>query len=441
MTNELCSTFCTAYDYPYSGTEYGSQCYCSKTAPWSAPVGCSMACAGNSSEICGDGNALAITFTSNTTQSALVSASNSTQLNTTVNMNQKYQAWSSWKARGVNLGNWLVLERWMYPSWFDATSSGAVDEWTFCSQLGQAACTTALQQHWESWITADDISKMASMGANTLRIPIGFWAFVDPLASEPYVRSTQLQELSRVLGLAAANDMTCIVDIHGLPGSQNGKDHSGHLGDIEFYTAANQNRSLAVIQAAASWVASSGYAGSTITALEVANEPAIADWPTWLQYKDYVLAAHAIVQSTVPSVSTMFHDGFWPLEPWNQFFTSSDNAVLDTHKYWAFAPTTVTQATSDVCAYIDTFDDVNLPVFIGEFSLSVDADVTDFVSYAKGFFQSQMAVWLQGAGAAFWSIKAFNDDGTTQNPAWSAEGMLASGVFDGPVWNFTSVSC
>lgn len=453
MTNEVCASFCTVEGYAYSGTEYGTQCFCSDTAPWSAPVSCSMACAGDASEICGDGNALSVTHSTNTTlaassasstTAATSSASSAAAANSSssVDLNQKFSSWSTWKARGVNLGNWLVLEQWMYPSWFDNTAPGAVDEWTFCQSLGTAACTNALQQHWSTFINETDIATMASMNANTLRIPIGFWAFVDPLASEPYIRSTQLTELSRVLGYAAKYGMTVVLDIHGLPGSQNGKDHSGHLGSMEWYSATNQARSLEVVQAAATWVAGSGFAGAVISSLEVANEPAIADWSTWLQYKDYVLAAHAIVQSTVPSVATMFHDGFWPLAPWNQFFAPGENAVIDTHKYWAFAPTTLAQAESDVCAYVEQFAAVNIPVFVGEFSLSVDADVSSFVGYAVGFFESQMQVWLQAAGAAFWSVKVFNDDGVTQNPAWSAQGMLDSGALSGvDVWDFANATC
>lgn len=37
------------------------------------------------------------------------------------------------KIRGVNLGNWLVLEKWMHPALFEGTS--AEDEDELCRQL------------------------------------------------------------------------------------------------------------------------------------------------------------------------------------------------------------------------------------------------------------------------------------------------------------------
>ena len=36
--------------------------------------------------------------------------------------------------RGVNLGNWLLLEKWMSPRVFAGT--GARDEYTLCEALG-----------------------------------------------------------------------------------------------------------------------------------------------------------------------------------------------------------------------------------------------------------------------------------------------------------------
>lgn len=61
MTVELCSNYCSGIGYEYSGTEYGTNCYCG--ASGSVPINltpataCYSACYGNSSEDCG-GNGL-----------------------------------------------------------------------------------------------------------------------------------------------------------------------------------------------------------------------------------------------------------------------------------------------------------------------------------------------------------------------------------------------
>ncbi len=41
------------------------------------------------------------------------------------------------KMRGVNLGSWLVLEKWMVPSLFEGLE--ATDETTWCAELGDRA--------------------------------------------------------------------------------------------------------------------------------------------------------------------------------------------------------------------------------------------------------------------------------------------------------------
>lgn len=49
------------------------------------------------------------------------------------------------KLRGVNLGGWLVLEKWMTPSLFEGLQ--AVDETSYCVELGACAEQT-LTAHW-----------------------------------------------------------------------------------------------------------------------------------------------------------------------------------------------------------------------------------------------------------------------------------------------------
>ena len=56
LTNDACMSFCASKNLPLWGTEYASECYCDVALKSYAVLGsstCSMACAGNSSQICG----------------------------------------------------------------------------------------------------------------------------------------------------------------------------------------------------------------------------------------------------------------------------------------------------------------------------------------------------------------------------------------------------
>lgn len=48
-----------------------------------------------------------------------------------------YAAFGNKTIRGVNLGGWLVLEKWIRPSVFANLPSTVVDEYTFCQNLGK----------------------------------------------------------------------------------------------------------------------------------------------------------------------------------------------------------------------------------------------------------------------------------------------------------------
>ncbi|KAI9776670.1 MAG: hypothetical protein M1835_005454, partial [Candelina submexicana] len=79
-TIESCAAACLAYSY--FGTEYGAECYCGNAlSAGSIPAtdnGCSMTCAGNSSEYCGGGNRLNMYRKSSTTSTTGGSSASAT---------------------------------------------------------------------------------------------------------------------------------------------------------------------------------------------------------------------------------------------------------------------------------------------------------------------------------------------------------------------------
>ena len=109
---------------------------------------------------------------------------------------------------------------------------------------------------------------------NHVRIPVGYWAFIQPDPGEPYISSGQKAQIERILGYCATYGINAIIDLHGLPGSQNGQDHSGHAGSIGFYSAYNIQRGLQTVQAVVDWMnALSLRLKQQICAIESANEP------------------------------------------------------------------------------------------------------------------------------------------------------------------------
>lgn len=93
-----------------------------------------------------------------------------------------FPGWRNYKSNGVNLGGWLLLEYNIDPDYFRNNAPSAIDEDSFCKTLGKKACGRLLEKRYKEYITTKDIDMFASYGVNTLRIPIGYWAYMPAMA-------------------------------------------------------------------------------------------------------------------------------------------------------------------------------------------------------------------------------------------------------------------
>lgn len=94
------------------------------------------------------------------------------------------------KVKGVNLGNWLVLEKWMSPALFAGTT--AEDEYYLPRQLSKEVYEARIKIHRSEYITERDFVTIKSMGMEAVRIPVPYFIFGDreplPDALTIYIR-------------------------------------------------------------------------------------------------------------------------------------------------------------------------------------------------------------------------------------------------------------
>lgn len=83
MTNTLCSQYCLAQGFAFSGTEYANKCFCSNSLPPTAlpASSCNMPCIGDSTQSCGGNNALSVYY--NAAGASLVSSAAAASTQTT----------------------------------------------------------------------------------------------------------------------------------------------------------------------------------------------------------------------------------------------------------------------------------------------------------------------------------------------------------------------
>lgn len=76
---------------------------------------------------------------------------------------------------GVNIAGWLTLEPWVTPELF--ADSGALDEPTLISSLGNERYHELVALHRDTFMAQSDFTHIASRGFNAVRLPVPWYVF------------------------------------------------------------------------------------------------------------------------------------------------------------------------------------------------------------------------------------------------------------------------
>jgi glucan 1,3-beta-glucosidase len=281
--------------------------------------------------------------------------------------------------RGVNLGGWLVLEKWMDGDAFSGAFASAKDQYTFDSRPGAAE---ALKKHWDTYLTEADIQTLAKTGINALRIPIGYWAY-DTNATKPYLKGADVY-MDKAIGWARAAGMKVWIDCHGSPGSQNGFDNSGRYGTIGWQTSNNMAHAIAVLEIMAARYGTMEYA-DVVVGLELTNEPVTKNKSTFSVTQSWAKDAYKAVKAKTanPNLVVVMHDAFQGATAWTgvagELVTGGVKTFgIDSHKYQLFSDSdkklTQAQHIQKACGWganLRKAKDV-MPTYVGEWSAATD---------------------------------------------------------------------
>ncbi|KAK3941628.1 glycoside hydrolase [Diplogelasinospora grovesii] len=254
-------------------------------------------------------------------------------------LNEDWGSYADRPARGVNVGGWLSIEPFITPSLFNYDlSMGIIDEYTLCQHLG-SSCESTLEKHYATFVTESTFSEIAAAGLDHVRIPFSYWA-VQTYDTDPYVYRTSWRYLLRAIEWCRRYGLRVNLDLHGLPGSQNGWNHSGRQGAIGWLNGTdgdkNAQRSLDVHDRLSQFFAQDRYQ-NIISHYGLANEPkmtflsvdAVLNWTT--------VASNMVRKNGVgKDVIIVFGDGFRGLANWQGELQGLSNAALDVHQYVIF---------------------------------------------------------------------------------------------------------
>ncbi|KAH7157589.1 glycoside hydrolase superfamily [Dactylonectria estremocensis] len=252
-------------------------------------------------------------------------------------LNKDWGSYADTPARGVCLGGWLSLEPFITPSLFNYdTKLGIIDEWTLSEHLGSDLQST-LEDHYASFVTEDTFKDIAAAGLDHVRIAYSYWA-VQTYDGDPYLFRTSWRYLLRAIEWARKYGIRVNLDLHGIPGSQNGWNHSGRWGTIGWLNGTdgetNAQRALDIHNRLSKFFAQDRYK-NIITHYGLANEPKM----TYLSTTDVISwteSAYKLVRKNGMDALVIFGDGFRGLDNWQGQMTGYDDMVLDVHQYVIF---------------------------------------------------------------------------------------------------------
>jgi glucan 1,3-beta-glucosidase len=248
--------------------------------------------------------------------------------------------------KGVNIGNWLVLEKWMAPDFFNGTNSE--DEVWLNRTSDFHVLQEKMRKHRDTYVTERDFKYLAELEVKLIRIPIPYFIFGD---KSPFIGC--IGYLDQAFEWAEKYGQKILIDLHTVPGSQNGYDNGGLTGVCKWHKNKEEvNFVLSVLDRLAKRYSMR----EALYGVEVLNEP--ISWSVWMTspnrkqsksrieakgsghvsmkfLKQFYKDAYKVLRGSLPKEKVIvFHDGF-RLSKWKDFFVKENmiNVVLDTHIY------------------------------------------------------------------------------------------------------------
>ena len=365
--------------------------------------------------------------------------------------------------KGVNLGNWLVLEKWMSPSLFAGTD--AEDEYYLPTQLEPAVYEARIKIHRSEYITERDFLTMKRIGLNTVRIPVPYFIFGD---RPPFIGC--VEELDSAFAWAERYGLKILIDLHTAPDSQNGFDNGGISGVCKFFQEPDE---IEFVYTVLERLAERYGHREGLWGIEILNEPvskemwSVMDIPKRYppvdpekaagscgyepaQLREFYLTAYDHIQPHLAEDKlVVIHDGFDFLA-WKDFMQEEkyQNVVLDTHMYLMVAESMGCEQTVEAYEkfieehYATEIAEMQkyFPVVVGEWclfnSLACGRDTKGGQTELNGEMEqitatfsdeekkkiyraidrAQKAAWAKGSGYFFWSYKLLID--TVDGDAW-----------------------
>jgi aryl-phospho-beta-D-glucosidase BglC (GH1 family) len=192
--------------------------------------------------------------------------------------------------RGVNLGNYLLIEPWL-----NGWENGVTDYYTIrkilTDRCGAAGREEILQTYRDSYLTEVDFDIMMRLGLNLIRLPFYYGELQD---DEGNLLPDGFAKLDRVIEASADRGMYVLLDMHGAPGAQSKECHTGRCDYNKLFQGTEEEQTMFQARTVALWesIADRYQDNTAVMGYDLLNEPmgVIGEWgPFYFQTGLHVL--------------------------------------------------------------------------------------------------------------------------------------------------------
>ena len=270
--------------------------------------------------------------------------------------------------KGVNLGNWLLPEGYMFKL-HDCNSPRKIDQ-AIRELIGNSATTAFWDAFLENYISEADIKWLSETGVNTIRLPFDYRLLThdDFLGRDMH----GYKYLDKAIDWCEKYNIYVLLDMHGAPGGQTGDNIDNSDGYPWLMVDEGMKQQVCDIwQELAKRYANN----TTVIGYNLLNEP-IPQYFDDDNLKPYLEPLYKRITKAIREVDKnhiVFIGGaVWETD-FSVFSEPFDNKLAYTfHKYW------MPPVQKEIQQFVDFRDKYNVPILMGESGENEDEWVKDF---------------------------------------------------------------
>jgi endoglucanase len=282
---------------------------------------------------------------------------------------------------GINLGNWMVTEGYMWHFEGGPQSEREIEEFV-TEMLGPDGAADFWRSYRDTYISREDIHRIKQAGFDSIRIPI-HWKFFTTPDAEGW------KLLDRVIGWCRQEGLLVVIDLHAAQAGQTGANIDDSNGWPWLYTDAVAQQATSDL-----WknIAHRYRDNPAVLGYDLLNEP-LPHYPAMRQFDSKLEPLYKRFTAAIRT-EDKHHAIILGGAKWDSDFTVfgppfDANVIYQFHTYW----TPPEQAT--VQKYIDFREKNNVPIWLGESGENQDEWIAQFARLLE----------KNDIGWAFWPYK------------------------------------